>query len=288
MAHQEPIRSMIRPVLLLPKHVEPTSSNAWLLTQMKDILNLSYAATYCAQPTLFGSDHTRIADLSQIADIVGSDGFTLVLILNKTREEDSESIEIAATVTIKNFGDGDINEYFKWTKNIGGKQWADKSKATGKEQQQPSPLVTSTSKPEVTALGVHPNYQKLGLGVTLLKEIEWLLMNFPPGRSVNDGGFDGLISLPEDVPSLVNPCLKEDQKSVTDYGIDIVALRQQMTTRQRNRIPRTAVLTCVRELGNEAYYEKRGYKTVHTGMVPVGMWDSKKECTMAYMEKQLL
>ena len=44
------------------------------------------------------------------------------------------------------------------------------------------------------------------------------------------------------------------------------------------------VLMAIRELGNEAYYQKRGFSTAWTGTVPVGMWDCRKECTMVYME----
>jgi hypothetical protein len=40
----------------------------------------------------------------------------------------------------------------------------------------------------------------------------------------------------------------------------------------------------IRELGNETYYQKRGFNTAWSGTVPVGMWDCRKECTMVYME----
>jgi hypothetical protein len=48
------------------------------------------------------------------------------------------------------------------------------------------------------------------------------------------------------------------------------------------------VLMGIRELGNEAYYERPGYKSVWAGVVPVGMWDCLEERTMVYMEKELL
>src|SRR5689334_221413 len=56
----------------------------------------------------------------------------------------------------------------------------------------------------------------------------------------------------------------------------------------RDGHPRTAVLTCVRELGIEAYYQKHGYETLHTGLVLIGMWDARQECTMVYMEKEII
>jgi GNAT superfamily N-acetyltransferase len=226
--------------------------------------------------------------LSQIADIIGPDGFTVTLILNKQGEEIPESFEIVATASVKNFGDGDIKEYFQWTKNIGGKQWADMSGTIRKEQGRIGPSARTSTKLEIAALGVHPDYQKLGLGAKVMKEIEWLLTNFAPGSTTYDGGFEGLICLPKDGPLLEGVCLKQGQESMKVVGIDLDALRQQASTENRGRVSRTVVLTCVRELGNEVYYEKRGYKTLHTVIVPVGMWDARQECTMAYMEKQLL
>jgi hypothetical protein len=50
----------------------------------------------------------------------------------------------------------------------------------------------------------------------------------------------------------------------------------------------TLVLVGIRELVNEAYYERRGYKSVWAGVVPVGMWDRLEERTMMYMDKELL
>jgi GNAT superfamily N-acetyltransferase len=289
MAEQLPSsRPVIRALLLLPHHIKPTPSNSLLLTQLKNVLNLSYTATYCAKPALFGTDHVRIADSSQIADIIGPDGFTVALIMEKRGEEVPDNFEIVATASVKNFGEGDIREYFKWTKNIGGKQWAAKSGTTGKEQGQINPSPTTSAKPEISALGVHPDYQKLGLGVKIMEEIEWLLTNFAPGGTTNDGGFEGLICLPKRAPLLEGVCLKQDQESMKAVGIDLDALRQQNPSENKGKVSRTVVLTCVRELGNEVYYKKRGYETLHTGVVPVGMWDAKQECTMAYMEKQLL
>jgi GNAT superfamily N-acetyltransferase len=258
------------------------------LTQLKNILNLSYTATYCAQPAIFGTSHVRIADVSQISDIIGPDGFTVALIMNKQGEENPESFEVVATASVKNFGDGDIKEYFKWTKNIGGKQWADKEGMAGREQKQISPSPTISQKPEIAALGVHPDYQKLGLGAKVVAEIEWLLTNFAPGGTTYHGGFEGLICLPKDAPLLEGVYLKQDLESAKATGIDLDALRRQTTTENKGKVSRTAVLTCVRELGNEVYYKKRGYTTIHTATVPIGMWDAKQECTMAYMEKQLL
>jgi GNAT superfamily N-acetyltransferase len=289
MTQQPPFsRPKIRSLLLLPCQIKPTPSNSLLLTQLKNILNRSYTATYCAQPAIFGTNHVRIADSSQIADIIGPDGFTIALIMNKQGAEILENFEIVATASVKNFGDGDIKEYFKWTKNIGGRQWADKSGTIREEQGRIGPSATTSAKPEIAALGVHPDYQKLGLGVKMMKEIEWLLTNFAPGGATNEGGFEGLICLPKDAPLLEGVYLKQDRESMRTVGIDLDALRQQTSTKNGGGVSRTVVLTCVRELGNEVYYEKRGYKTLHTAAVPVGMWDARQECTMAYMEKQLL
>jgi len=78
-------------------------------------------------------------------------------------------------------------------------------------------------------------------------------------------------------------------------GIDLDRLKSSVTSREVGRldqaVPETAtpklVLMAIRELGNEEYYQKRGFRTTWSGPVPVGMWDCRKECTMVYMEMDL-
>jgi hypothetical protein len=83
-------------------------------------------------------------------------------------------------------------------------------------------------------------------------------------------------------------------------GIDLEGLRRrEECTRERGEerqanglegeeIMKTKlVLMGIRELGNEDYYQRRGYRSVWSGKVPVGMWDCKEECTMVYMEKDV-
>lgn len=72
-------------------------------------------------------------------------------------------------------------------------------------------------------------------------------------------------------------------------GIDLDQLKQVMETQRPDNISQRIVspklvLMAIRELDNELYYQKRGFKTVWSGTVPVGMWGCLTECTMVYME----
>ena len=86
-------------------------------------------------------------------------------------------------------------------------------------------------------------------------------------------------------------------------GIDVDKLKQSRQSDTRDTLvlqkPASArdasstktpklVLMGIKELGNEEYYKRRGFKSVWAGKVPVGMWDCLEECTMVYMEKELL
>ena len=57
-------------------------------------------------------------------------------------------------------------------------------------------------------------------------------------------------------------------------------------SRSRPR-PSRIVLMAIREIGNEAYYQRRGYQSIGTGVLPVGTWGSKVECTSVFMEKEI-
>ena len=88
--------------------------------------------------------------------------------------------------------------------------------------------------------------------------------------------------------------LSDPESTFPLEGIDLNQLKYVVAsaeTSKADHIQDTAkpklVLMAIRELGNETYYQKRGFRTVWSGTVPVGMWDCRKDCTMVYMEMDL-
>lgn len=276
----------IVPFLLLPEHVKLSSSNLPLLKGIQTVLNESYTATYCAHPELFGTSHVRIADPAQVADIIGTEGFTVVLV-RVTPSDANETPpvwEVVATGSVKDFGDGDIDTYVQWSKNLSGSQWA--AKAGNQEDSGVTPAETSkegSQKLELTAFGVSPHCQSNGLGARLLDEIKWL---------VTDGRVRDITA---------DSAMAEGQESLGSAstfpleGINLNQLKSVVANGETSKSPQAIeksfqpklVLVAIRELGNETYYCKRGFRTLWSGTVPVGTWDCKKECTMVYMEMDL-
>lgn len=262
----------IVPIILLPEHVRPNSSNLPLLKAIQKVLNESYTATYCQHPEIFGTSHIRLADPAQLADIIGTQGFTIVLVIITS----GQSYDVAATCSVKDFGDGDIETYAQWSKNLSGAQWVNRRTATVNNVTKENP-----PKFELTAFAVSPRYQAMGLGTRLLNEVKWLLA----GRKFQ--------SIAANTAPIVHG-LGPSDATCTSWvnGIDLDQLKQVMETQQPDNISQSItspklVLVAIRELGNELYYQKRGFKTVWSGTVPVGMWDCLSECTMVYMEMLL-
>ncbi|KAF2222452.1 hypothetical protein BDZ85DRAFT_263684 [Elsinoe ampelina] len=144
------------------------------------------------------------------------------------------------------------------------------------------------SKFEITAFAVDPDVQARGLGARVLEEIKWVTE-----RGLYGGKLRGRM---KDERVLSSVRLESQGKGGEVTGIDVDKLRrleQEGTgnvlngSEQHGNVDTDQpelVLTCVRELGTEQYYQRRGFKTVATGTVPAGMWGAKKECTWAYME----
>src|SRR6266536_5911435 len=122
-------------LLLFQPQLLVSPSTLPFLKGIQDLLNTSYTATYCAHSELFGTSHLRVADPAQLADIIGDDGFTVVVLL--VNEEDGYT-EIVATGSVKNFGDGDVESYAQWSKNLSGTHWAEKAKENGKSKKDPN------------------------------------------------------------------------------------------------------------------------------------------------------
>ena len=347
----------LRTILLLPPHLtlSDTPSNLPLLTALQSLLNVSYTKTCGAQPDIFTTPFLRIADPSQFADVIGAEGFTVVVVLavknaisgDERRGEDVndkesegkdaiENIEVVAAGSVKAFGDGDITQYTQWSKNFGGKEWEEaqrkKTAAASEEPHHhrglpPAAVVEQTDqrsekirrseiKYEITAFGVSLTQQSRGLGARVLKDIEWLLgsksesdtgtaivptrLNF--AREVDAPLFSGVLrnGSGEQIHGIDLDKLKEifnSDNHITDrtggYSASTpssasdLGLGESCMTGQQQLLSRNLVLICVRELGTEAYYHRRGYVSIWSGPVPVGMWDCKVECTMVYMEKRL-
>jgi hypothetical protein len=131
---------------------------------------------YSAGPDIFGTTHLRLADPAQLADIIGTEGFTVILIQVSGKGLEQPSCEVVATGSVKDFGDGDVELYAQWSDNLSASQWAanaqnQKSRATSKQSQK------SGQKLEVSTFAVSPHYQRSGLGSRVLNEIKWLVSN---------------------------------------------------------------------------------------------------------------
>ncbi len=163
---------------------------------------------------------------------------------------------------------------------------------------------------ELRAFAVSPTHQGLGLGARLLNTIEWLL------------GSDGVEVLNfargADAPSFLGARLSssssKNQKGGQVHGVDLHELRNAYDRIRNNGVTAGVevkgsgkdatdgleslsssswerrsklVLSAVRELGNEEYYLRRGYKSLKSGFLVSGTWGSVAECTLVYMEKTL-
>ncbi|KAH8698385.1 hypothetical protein BGW36DRAFT_145070 [Talaromyces proteolyticus] len=286
----------IIPILLLPQHAKVTTSTLPLLKAIQKVLNESYTAKYCAHPEIFGTNHIRLGDPAQLAEIIGEDGFTIVLLrvsLVGTNQK-RQVCEVVATGSVKDFGDEDVETYVQWSKNLGGRDWIEKQQQQQQQQRDGSEQVAEqeqrkgkVQKYEVTAFAVSPHCQASGLGAQVLKEIRWLLSDDGSGHGsrlqhiIANGVImtDGL----ELAGSLPIEGIDLDRHKETEASTDIEKAAVDLQNVPKLKL----VLMVIRELGTESYYQRRGFKTVWSGTVPVGMWDCRKECTMVYMEMEL-
>jgi hypothetical protein len=84
------------------------------------------------------------------------------------------------------------------------------------------------------------------------------------------------------LPQLSKLGLLDSSSYFPVQGIDINRFKNRMTATETAELDQAQdaakpklVLMAVRELGIESYYQRRGFRTVWTGTVPVGMWDCK-------------
>jgi ribosomal protein S18 acetylase RimI-like enzyme len=276
----------ILPILLLPEHVTPTASNIPLLKAIQKVLNDSYTATYCTHPEIFGTSHLRMADPAQLADVIGADGFTIVLVrvTSDGADQQPQLCEVLATGSVKDFGEGDVETYAQWSKNRSGSEWETQVENRGRSDGT-TELRAEVQKFEITAFAVSPHCQATGLGAQVLREIKWLV--------TSDANGPRLRNITAKNTALVHGLrLSGSATTIPLQGIDLNRQKDIITgvkiTMPGEKIHDTAksklVLMAIRELGNEEYYQRRGFSTTWSGTVPVGMWDCRKECTMVYME----
>ncbi|GLA40181.1 hypothetical protein AnigIFM63309_007792 [Aspergillus niger] len=277
----------ILPILLLPEHVTPTPSNLPLLKAIQKVLNDSYTATYCTHPEIFGTSHIRMADPAQLADIIGADGFTigLVRVTSDGADQQPQLCEVLATGSVKDFGEGEVETYAQWSKNRSGSEWETQVENRGRSGGTTERRAKEVQKFEVTAFAVSPHCQAAGLGAQVLREIRWLVAsdaNGPRLRNItakNTALIHGL-GLSGSASTIPLQGIDLNRQKDIMAGVKIRTPEEKIHDTAKSKL----VLMAIRELGNEAYYQRRGFSTAWSGTVPVGMWDCRKECTMVYME----
>ncbi|KAF1974297.1 hypothetical protein BU23DRAFT_598366 [Bimuria novae-zelandiae CBS 107.79] len=279
------------PILLLPRHISSTPQRRPLLEQIKSVLNASYRITHGSRPDIFDTVYTRFPDAIQLTDIIGKDGFTVALVRSEsTDERHGKCWKILATGSVKRWKEGKVETYEQW----GEKMWPESEEQLGdvkfRDESNEEALNKAAvhvaedrgvTKYELTGFAVSPTAQGAGLGVRVLEEIEWLVSYWHK---------DSFLQLLLENESTVKKIqFEHGSESGGLEGFSVRKIRDMtlldgdwdFNAGSRPQL----VLLCIRELGTEAYYQRRGFKTKWSGPVPVGVWDNKKECTVAYMER---
>lgn len=273
----------IIPLLLLPQHLTPTPSRLPFLKAIQVLLNQGYEKSHCAQSEIFGTSYVRLEDPEKVEGIIDESGFTVVLLRVLWAGVDgSKVVELVATGSAKTWT-GQIESYARWIKDPNGTEWLPITAAKSGVQNLGGK--SDAVKYELTALSVSPRAQAGGLGARVLKELEWLVSQYLPRTASHR-------IAASQTPTLEGVAVQNGLDECVIEGIDLRKLREQATDQWEriNGLPKELqqhelVLICIRELGSEAYYQRRGYKSLWSGTVPVGLWGCKKECTMVYMEK---
>lgn len=237
-----------------------------------------------------------------------------------TAARKSGVMEIVATCSVKAVDDEYIRKHPQWVPHTGraaqekkGRNIADSysiSAASKELDEKLQALYHQRQNPprvhELCAFAVSPAHQGLGLGASILRTVEWLL------------GSDGVgvldVARGIDMPFISGEVLLSSvqiEKGAKVYGIDLDEVknvfgqgRDANVTASEGKIlekeaangvetslsqcgHRKLVLYAIRELGNEGYYQRRGYRSISIGTLPLGTWGSFAECTMVCMEKSI-
>ncbi|OOO10401.1 hypothetical protein OAory_01062090 [Aspergillus oryzae] len=202
-----------------------------------------------------------MADPAQLADIIGADDFTIVLVrvTSDGADQQPQLCEVLATGSVKDF----VNGKLRWTER----------------------RAEEVQKFEVTAFAVSLHCQAAGVGAQVLREIKWFVAsdaNGPRLRNITAKNAALIHGLGLSGSATTIPLQGIDLNRQKDImaGVKIRTPEEEIHDTAKSKL----VLMAIRELGNEAYYQRRGFSTAWSGTVPVGMWDCRKECTMGYME----
>lgn len=206
-----------------------------------------------------------------------------------------------ATGSVKDFGDVEPGAYVERSRESRAKEWGAREREreevedAGREgedgrgeddgEKEVGAIVLGSEagaeqvkKFEITGFGVAVGEGKRGLGARVLALIEEVVERGWYGdwleEKVGKGEF-----VVEDVRIGGARVEGVDLRKLEGIGSNDGGKPGQVVKRP------DVVLMCVRELGTEAYYAKRGYKSVADGTISTGMWGCKKDCTWVYMEK---
>lgn len=254
--------------ILFPKTIRV---NGQALQPLQTLLNIAYSKTYCSIPEIFGTSHSRLNKPDDILETLGELGFLILLL---TRNDATEPYHLVATGSVKKF-DRRV-DVFAQTSEDG--IW------------KPKDLQHDKLFYELTAFAVSPDAQARGLGVKILHDIEWLLSS-----SDNTGS---RLEAARSILPLNRVSIRDGEEVTTLAGIDVQQVRKWSATsgdyinaslsHAKPDIDRSKLtLMVVRELGTEAYYQRRGFKSIWSGKIAPNTWKNHAECTGVYMEKQL-
>ncbi|PSK60108.1 hypothetical protein B9Z65_1006 [Elsinoe australis] len=280
------------PLLLPPSSLTSNPSHRPLLSHLQRLLNASYNATHTLHPSLFGTNFVRLPSPSDISALPLPHGFTVLLV-----DVDPHTREgtVVATGSVKDFGDVEPGAYVERSRDSRAKEWGAREREreevedAGREgddgEKEIGAIVLGNEagaeqvkKFEITGFGVAVGEGKRGLGARVLALIEEVVERGWYGvwleERVREGEF-----VVEDVRIGGVRVEGVDLRKLEGIGSNDGGKPGQVEKRP------DVVLMCVRELGTEAYYAKRGYRTVADGTIPTGMWGCKKDCTWVYMEK---
>lgn len=239
--------------------------------------------------------------------------------------EDGELLEIVATSSVKPVDDEDVRRQAQQRLLPAGRA-AQEIKGAGKKKDSDSGSFSAASEElndklqalyherqnprlthELKGFAVSPTHQGLGLGTRLLRTVEWLL---------GSNGAEALeFAKGVDAPLLSGARLESSVHSETGvevHGIDLDEVKKIVFGRtgkmdvagsESARLDqdaakgvemspsrlghRTLALVAVREIGNDEYFQRRGYKSLRAGVLPSGTWGSYAEFTTVYMEKDI-
>ena len=310
----------LRTLLLFPRHLSPTPDTIPLLKSLQTLLNLSFTHGYCSKcPEICGASVTRLADPTKFKDFIREDGFTIALFTNIDGDNGGLNTEIVAelvaTVSVRVIDEEVARMYSQWA----GWGWAAKSSGAGivenytdmssrqaeilqKFQMRIQEWKNQPPVYEACVQAASPKYQGSRLGARVVGLCQWLvgdegmeMLKFARSAGKSGSGVEASLSTAEgtvrgiDVDELRRVF---ESREVTDgEKVERGFLSKEASNcsnRSLSRLRATrSVIVVVRKLDREELHRKQGMKMVGTGVLPVGTWDNKVECSVAFLEQDL-